>query len=105
VRSGNLRYLIDIYRKQTERDEYGGSVEDWQHCTQARADVKNVSGAQSTVNDELLSIITLQIIIRSSVPISSTDRIKYNCDWYMIDFIQPDRTTMWHTITAIRINE
>jgi len=104
-RSGALKEIIEWWQKVVTKNEYGELNESWIKVKDVRAYVYHNSGRQVIDNDEVFDEIKLRLRIRKQISIKEQDRIKYNGNFYLIDFIQPDDTHRWLTLHTLRINE
>jgi len=105
MRSGILTKRVELWKKTTTQNGFGGLSEIWTKYASLRAFISARSGIQTIVNDESFDLIRLIIKVRNQYSIKEMDRIKYNDNLYQIDFIQPDVSDRWLTINCTRINE
>lgn len=105
MRAGILKNIVEIQRKQTNKNEFGETVESWQTLKSIRAGVKFISGTETDQNKEVFYQERILITIRTKSGITHQDRIKYNSVKYAIKAINYDSLNQTEQITAEKINE
>lgn len=104
-RVGALNKTIEQWRKTSVKNEYGEYIDQWAKVRDIKAYVYAASGKEVVTNDEVFDTINLKVSIRNQVDIIEQDRVKYNGNMYLINFIQPDLSDRWLTLQLTRINE
>lgn len=104
MRSGALSKRVELWKKTVENNK-GERTETWSFNKNLRSFTSRKSGKQVIDSDEIFDLIKIRITVRNQHDIREQDRIKYFGNMYYIDFIQPDVTERFLTITCIRLNE
>jgi len=105
MRSGAISKRVELWKKELEKNSYGEYTETWSKTKDLRSYTFKRSGRQGLENDEIFDLIRLRISVRNQHDIQEQDRIKYADNMYQIDFLQPDFSGMWLSITCTRVNE
>lgn len=105
MRSGAIVRKVELWKKNVTRNSFGEQQEDWYLFKKIRAYTHMRSGRQTIDNDEVFDTIKIRLQVRNQHDIKEFDRIKYQGNMYVIDFIQLDLTTRWLTISCERLNE
>ncbi len=105
MQAGLLRYLIEIQKVSTNKDDYGAEFENWETHVNCKADIKFNSGNRELQNSEVVITNQLTFIIRYYVDVNESMRIIYDKKKYRILSIDSDNRLMRKTIIAELINE
>jgi len=105
MRNGALRDIIEQWRKNTVKNDYGELTEQWVKLRDLRVYVHRKYGDTITDNDEVFNTVTVTISLRNQADIIENDRLLIDNDFYYIDFIQPDDTNRWLTVRCTKLNE
>lgn len=82
--AGQFKEIITIYKRTLEKNEYGQEQENYLPYQTTRAKVTYRSGNKTVENDEIVQIYTKTFTIHYYIKIVSTDRIKWNGEYYRI---------------------
>ncbi len=101
---GNMRYIVEVLRKSTSKNEYGEEVEVYSTIHKLKAEVIFLNGKKYINNSEIFSERTIKVTtyIRD---INTTDIIVFNNNKYKIIDITPNIDLIFQTITAQMIND
>lgn len=105
MRSGAISRTVELWKKSVVKNDYGEMAETWNKIKDLRAFVRRRSGRDQINSSENFYEIRIVVEIRNQHDIEEQDRIKYDGNMYMIEFIQPNYTQRWLTLICARINE
>lgn len=84
IRAGLLNEIITILSPTYRVNEFGEKVQTYVETYTTRAKVEHVSGNRSNENNEIFYSYTKTFTVRSYVPVTEFDLIKYNDKKYRI---------------------
>lgn len=105
MRSGTLKYVIDIHEPRTDKDQYGATSTNWFHIITTRADVIIDSGDKIIEAQEIISDYSVTFVVRGYHKINETMRITWNGRKYDIVSILPDVYLQKLNISCRLVNE
>ena len=105
MQAGLLREIIRFQESRTQRDELGGSSDNWVDVFSKRADVRFASGSRTLVNGEVFNSLAITCKIRYCKEIHEKMIFIYEGRKYKIISINRDRLQQCTIIQAELINE
>ena len=85
MNSADLKYRIEIYQAVRTSGDFGRTNTDYEYKCSTRARVNYISGNREMDNDEIVYPVERTFIVRSYVPVTETDEIRYdNKRWIII---------------------
>lgn len=88
MKAGAFQYMIELYHRETELNEYGEEVESYKLVRKTRAAINFKNNSRATFLGETSFTGIYEMIVRSYVEIDDTSRIKWNGKNY--------RVVEWH---------
>ena len=105
MRSGDLKYRIQIYKQVVTTSEFGRTNISYEYKCSCRARVNYLSGSRIMDNEEIFYSVDREFIVRSYVPIEYTDIIKYDGDDWQVLSIDKIRNYNDIVIKTTRLNK
>lgn len=105
MQAGRLNEIIEIHKPFQRKNEYGEIEDTFEKSFQTKAQVIYNNGAKIIDNNEVFNEYKLQFIIRIYHNIKTTDRIKYNGDYYQIEAIEISKQYQLQKLNCSIINE
>ena len=85
MNSADLKYRIEIWQQTVSEGDFGRTNIDYEYKCSTRARVNYINGNREMSNDELVYTTDRTFIVRSYVPVTETDEIRYdNKRWIII---------------------
>ena len=84
MKSSDLKHRIEIYKQHIEKTEFGRTNITYEPRCSCRARVNYLTGNRTTINDEIFYSVDREFIVRSNVPITYSDVIKFENDFWQI---------------------
>ena len=98
MRAGILKYPIEIWKVTVTRNEYNEQTDTYTKSYSTRANITYNSGSRTDINNEIVYPLNLTFEVRSYVPVTDFDHIKYNSRFYRILAIQSEDSTLQHAM-------
>lgn len=89
VSAQSLRWVIRIERKVVTRDAMGGETISYERRCEPRADVKQITGRELLLADQVTPSHSIEVRMRHRDDIEPTDRIVWRGQVYDIEDISP----------------
>lgn len=105
MNAGKLTEIIEVWKPEITRDEYGNQRTTYRLAYSTRAFVSHKSGGREVANDEIVYIYSKTFKVRLYHQISDFDRIKWNGKFYKIMEIEPNKEFQELTIETEQIDE
>ena len=105
MRAGTLTEVIEIWEPTIVVNDYGEQSTTYTLKYTTRARLIHKGGSRGFINDELFYPYTKEFAVRSYVPVTELDRIKWNNQEYKILDITPDKPLQQIVINCELIND
>lgn len=105
MKSGDLRYSIEVWRSTIVKDQYGKGKTEWEYLYKTRANAICSPIARTEENTEIFFPHNMEFVIRSYHDIKDMDRIYFQGNKYRILSIFHDRMKNQISIKTELINE
>ena len=92
MNAGKLNQRVEIFTRQVVQDPLGGEVVTWVKLCEISANVRFMNGAESILQNGILSVRRASIRIRNRAGILPTQRIIHQGEIYNIAAVLPDNT-------------
>ena len=105
MNSALLRHPITIYALKTTKTQYGTISTSWVEKYSTRAHIIFTNESQVVSEGEIFYPVNRTFVIRSYVPVTETDRIKWDNKWWKINSINKNDYYGNIEIQTILVNE
>lgn len=105
MRAGLLTESVEIWEKSIVKNGYGEETETWSLKYSTKARLVHDGGNRVVQNDEVFLTHLKTFQVRSYVPVTDWDRVKWDNKYYRILNIEPDRERMNITIKVELIDD
>ncbi len=78
IAAGRLRHVVSIERQVEIIDSNGDHSREWEYVTSLRAEVKDLSGRELLLAQQVQSSVSTDIVTRFNASVDATCRIKHN---------------------------
>lgn len=104
-RAGLLNEVIEIYKLNVSKNDYGQEVRTWDLKLSTRAKVSYNTGSRDTENSEITHNYTKSFTVRYYVNVEENDQIKWGGKLYRILEIERSREYQQIVINTELIND
>lgn len=91
MKSGTLKYLIEIYKPIITETEFGDTHVEWEFHYKTHANMMFNSGSRTNENNEIFYPTNRTFVVRHYVPVEDPMRIKFEDKYYQIISINPNK--------------
>lgn len=105
MQAGRLNEVIEIYKPEVERNQYGGQETNYTLYKKTRSAIRQISGRRTEENNEIVYDYDRQFVVRYYIDIEDLDVIKWNNNRYRVLSIDPLKSTQEKVIYTQLINE
>lgn len=105
MKAGQLRYLIEIWRKTATTSEFNEEVEDYKMLRKCRADVVWKIGKTEILAESEINRQNVELRLRKYVDVVITDRIVLDGVTYEVISTVPDERLQMKVIIAEVVNK
>lgn len=105
MQAGFLNEVIEVWKPQLLKDDYGQEFEEYAFAFSTRAKVDYNSGTRAIENSEIFNGVNRQFTVRSYADIDYKSIIHFKDEKYRVIAIDKQRTWNQQVITTELVNE